>query len=104
MARVLKAYTFTADRTGKRGRPALYPWDEWTDGQVWKVTEGIDFKISRNSFRSSLVNHATRNGYTLKVDNVTPATGPKSVIFQFISKKRATVKATRRTRKAAANG
>lgn len=104
MARVLKTYTFTVDRTTKRGRPALYPWAEWTDGRVWKVTEGIDFKISRNSFRSNLINHAARNGYTLKVDNVTTKTEAKSLIFQFIPKKKATPKATRRTRKAVSNG
>lgn len=102
MARVLKTYTFTADRNGKRGRPALYPWSDWTDGRVWKVTEGIDFKVTRNSFRSTLASHAARNGYTLKVDNITRPSGTRSVVFQFVPKKKATT--TRRTRKAAANG
>lgn len=110
MARVLKAYTFAVDRpTGKRGRPPLYPWDEWTDGRIWKVTEGIDFTTSRNGFRSCLAGHAKRKGYTLKAENTNRSSGTKSVVFQFLPKDtkptpKRTKSQTRRPRKAASNG
>jgi hypothetical protein len=32
------------------GRPTLYPWDEWTDGQERILKEGDDFKCMAESF------------------------------------------------------
>lgn len=28
------------------GRQAKYPWDEWLDGQVWKLAVGVDMQSS----------------------------------------------------------
>lgn len=47
----------TRKRTPKRGRPPLYPWDEWTDGGWWQV----DMDASEISgFRSNLYKAAKR--------------------------------------------
>ncbi len=27
-----------------------YPWDEWLDGAVWRLTPGTDFTVSASSF------------------------------------------------------
>jgi len=112
MARVVSTYKFKTERAkGGPGRPAVYPWDRWTDGRVWKATEGVDFQTARNVFRSTLANRAVRTGYTVKIDSVDGPKGSRSVVFQFTPKKqlstpkkRAAKKATRRTRKAATNG
>lgn len=29
-----------------------YPWDEWLDGSVWRLTPKVDFPCSVESFRS----------------------------------------------------
>jgi len=33
------------------GRGRSYPWDEWLDGDVWKLTQGEDFTASMSNFR-----------------------------------------------------
>lgn len=39
-----------------------YPWDEWTNGAVWKVRQGVDFDIDPERFRSVLYVAAQRRG------------------------------------------
>jgi hypothetical protein len=36
------------------GRPAKYPWQDWTDGAWWTVERGIDYDCATASFRTSL--------------------------------------------------
>ena len=35
----------------KVGPEAKYPWEQWFDGQVWKLTKGADFLTNPESFR-----------------------------------------------------
>lgn len=39
----------------KTGR---HPWDEWTDGDVWKITQGEDFQSDIESMRTQLYGKA----------------------------------------------
>jgi hypothetical protein len=49
MAERLRSFDFTAQSeittTRKRGR-RRYPWAEWFDGDIWKITQGEDFDSS----------------------------------------------------------
>lgn len=55
---------FSKDR---RGRPQTYPWKEWADGGIWRVTYGQDFNCSMNGFRSALHRWAERHQMTVTV-------------------------------------
>lgn len=44
----------------KRGRPAKYDWDKYSDGQNWVLFRGRDFETSLSSFRA-LVHSAARS-------------------------------------------
>jgi len=46
-----------------RGRPAHdYPWDQWLDGRVWKLTEGVDIESAKR-FASTARVTAKRLGF-----------------------------------------
>lgn len=47
----------------RRGCVAKYLWDEWLDGKVWKLTAGVDFRISVKAMQSSL-------GYLRRTRNI----------------------------------
>lgn len=46
---------------GNRGRNK-YPWDEWLNGKVWLLEQGVDFYISITSMQSSVTNAARSRG------------------------------------------
>ena len=33
-----------------------YPWDDWTDGRIWKIVRGEDFLVKFTSMQSQLRN------------------------------------------------
>ena len=77
MAETIEAFDF------ERGRRAKYPWKEWTDGQIWKVEQGVDFHCSPESLRYSVHGRARvlgRKAHTAVVDD-------KHVVFQFLGSK-----------------
>ena len=37
------------------GRPSVYNWEEWLDGQPRLIERGVDYKVSAASFRSIAV-------------------------------------------------
>lgn len=55
----------------------LYPWEKWLDGQVREATQGVDFNIDPQSFRTSVAVAARRRGLGVRVT----ARG-KTVVFQ----------------------
>ena len=65
-----------------KGRKAIYPWREWTNGEVWIATKGEDFTVSMTSFQTGLSNRATRENLAVKY------TSPdgKQVFFRFSKK------------------
>ena len=43
MAERLLTFDFTKPSALTKADKAIYPWDEWLDGDIWKLTEGVDF-------------------------------------------------------------
>ncbi len=37
-----------------RGRPEIYPWQEWADGQARKLYQGQDFDANLTSMRTQI--------------------------------------------------
>ena len=44
MAIKLKTFDFTAPSSLTMSDKAVYPWDEWFDGDIWQITAGEDFQ------------------------------------------------------------
>lgn len=44
-----------------RGRPSIYPWDEWTDGQKRVLVQGKDFDRPVDGFRAYMYAWAKRH-------------------------------------------
>ncbi len=59
MATTLESYDFKVTR-GK------YPWEEWLDGSIWRLSKGEDFQCEPATFRSSAISKAKRLGINLK--------------------------------------
>jgi hypothetical protein len=36
----------------KKGRPQVYPWESWTNGESWRLHHGEDFQANLISFRT----------------------------------------------------
>lgn len=74
MASKLKEWDFS--RTSNR--ESKYPWDKWTDGEIWKVEAKKDFTCKPASFRSALQTHAD------KIEKkVRASVRDEFVVFQF---------------------
>lgn len=67
--------------SGGRGRPPIYPWDEWLDGSTWLLTKGEDFDIQIESMRQSIYNMARRRGGHARVSTTVDGTG---VLLRFV--------------------
>jgi hypothetical protein len=42
------------------------PWEQWFDGQIWKLTSGVDFACDPRAFRGSVYNAAKRMGFRIQ--------------------------------------
>lgn len=61
---------------GKRGRKAIYPWDEWLRHNVTvRLVEGQDFTCKIHSLRQQAFNQTTNRHGTLKTHVGTDAAG-----------------------------
>jgi hypothetical protein len=47
---------------GQLGRPPTYPWAEWLDGRVWKLTQGEDFSSKPRIFGNMARGSGARRG------------------------------------------
>jgi len=43
-----------------------YPWDQWLDGNPWKLEAGVDYNCQAQSLVSSASKFAERNGFSVK--------------------------------------
>lgn len=70
-----------------RAAVTKYPWDEWTDGSVWELVEGVDFHCSAETMRGQ-IKVRQRKENRLATTSVHRATedSPARVIFQFEKK------------------
>jgi hypothetical protein len=48
--------------TPLRGRPAIYPWERWMDGSMWRIHRGSDFEVSTRSMAQSIRERGRRDG------------------------------------------
>ena len=62
MAEVLESYDFQ-----RAGRQPNYPYDQWFDGQIWKLQHMVDFECQANSLRQAFYGAAKRRGIRVKV-------------------------------------
>lgn len=48
------------------GRTPIYPWDEWTDGKIRELVQGVDFHSEATSFRTLIHRTARKRGLKAK--------------------------------------
>lgn len=63
-----------------RGRPNIYNWDIWTNGEVWQLERGVDFTCDPRSFRTLV--HRTKRARGIQAK--TKINGD-TITIQFIS-------------------
>lgn len=80
MAEVLRKFDFSG-QSGSRGK---YPWKEWTDGKIYRATQGKDFTVSITNFRSVLYGRALKQSMSVRSQLV----GPDAIVFQFVPKEK----------------
>lgn len=73
MAEALDDYHFTS-------RGARYPWREWCDGRIWRITQGVDFEVSVETMRDQIYARARLHGWAVK----TSIEGDESLVFKVI--------------------
>lgn len=61
-----------------RGRPPVYPWSTWTNGQIHRAVHGKQFSVEPEFFGRAVRQHAKRIGKKVVV-----RVGKKEVRFQF---------------------
>lgn len=77
MAEILNNFEFA-----KRGRGSSYPYDQWFNGQIWKLEEMTDFICKPTSLRSALYMAARVRNIELNTSLGTDRDGLNYVIVQ----------------------
>jgi hypothetical protein len=62
MSEILESYNFRSV-----GRECTYPYDDWFDGQIWKLTKGFDFECQPSSLRQAFYAAANRRKIKIHV-------------------------------------
>ena len=63
----------------RRGMRPIYPWDEWTDGQTWRIRKGVDFKVAMKAMRHAIYYTACAR----KLIAHTHQEGEGTLVFRF---------------------
>ena len=66
MAAVLTEYDFTTPSTMSTGR-RFYPWAEWFDGRIWRLTPGEDFSTTPLMMERVIRGTAVRKKYSVSI-------------------------------------
>jgi hypothetical protein len=83
MARKVESFwTGPNSNTNTHGN-TKYPWNEWSNGQIWELTIGVDFKCRTQSMRGVLYNHARRVSLSVRIQTITNL---GKLRFQFYNK------------------
>jgi len=61
-----------------------FPWEKWTDGQVWQVVEGEDFTSSVSTLKVQLKARAEKLGVEVRTHIEKSGDVPTVVFFQFV--------------------
>lgn len=77
MGEVVTAFEDTNQDAPRTGRTRKYPWDQWFDGQIWKITHGVnaDFQISPAMMERVIRTRASRWNKTARVQHGTEHVG-----------------------------
>jgi translation initiation factor IF-1 len=68
MATTLSKFDFTKiNRTPSTSRSKEYPWDQWFDGQIWKLKPGKDFDVKASALEKVIRTAANRKGKFVRV-------------------------------------
>lgn len=65
----------------RRAGAAKYPWEEWMDGSVWKLTQGEDFPNAARSFRQAVYAAAKIRGGVAECREVRGKNGSADVLY-----------------------
>lgn len=65
-------------------RKGTYPWHDWSDGSVWKITRGEDFSAKLESMRTQLYGRARDMGKVLELADIDKKAG--TIIFRMKDK------------------
>ena len=57
-----------------------YPWAQWKDGKVRRLTRGVDFDIEVKSLQAVIYQYAERNGLEVR----TGVIDEKTIDIQFV--------------------
>lgn len=63
----------------KTGRPAIYPYEKWTNGKIHTIVRVQDYHCTDGSIRAALRNHAGSIGRKVRIKTVSPGI----IQFQF---------------------
>lgn len=63
----------------RRTRKSKYPLAQWLDGQVWELTQGVDFE-DYDKFRSAAYNYGRRVHLNVCIRK----TGPDTIAMQAV--------------------
>jgi hypothetical protein len=64
---VARKLTAKEEATVEWAKPQRYPWDEWTNGSAWELTQGEDFNGGIPQFRQQIYQIAKRRGHEVQV-------------------------------------
>jgi hypothetical protein len=67
MAEKLTRFDWTAPSRLTEGEKAVYPWDEWLDGDIWQLTQGEDFDPHPLMMERIIRTRATGKGAKVKL-------------------------------------
>ena len=67
MAEKLSKFDWTAPSKLTEGDKAVYPWDEWMDGDIWQLTYGEDFDPHPLMMERIIRTRATGRGAKVKL-------------------------------------
>ena len=62
MAEILPTHDF-----GQGGKHSKYPWKQYTDGQIWKLTQGVDYTCTTESFKQAAYSWSKRHDLKLRI-------------------------------------
>ena len=115
MATKLKKYDWDNSSNMTKGEKAVYPWDEWLDGSIWRLTHGKDFQPHPLMMERIIRTRATGRGARVQLRHEplrggtepfghivlqrTDITSNGSTAKRATTKKAATKRATKATRR-----
>jgi hypothetical protein len=100
MATKLKTFDFTAPSAiTQPTEKAVYPWEQWLDGDIWQIREGEDFTTHPLMMERIIRTRATARGAKVRLRHQ-PLNGDRSDPFGVIILQRSDVKGPADAKKA----